>query len=124
MIDERVYVALHGSVAAGGGRIESAPRLDGELGGLLHYLHREIFGRLEDDCPLATDPGDNRGPIFVIMAPTRLALLAAPTRSVSQRILSAAFGLALVPSRVIEVRDKESYFQSPYSRSKDRDSPA
>src|SRR5262245_23791649 len=103
MIDKRVQVALHCSIAAGGVRIESAPRLDGEVGSLLHRLHRAIFGRLDDDRPLATDPGDNRGPIFVIMAPTRLALLAPATRLVSQRFLSTAFGLALGPRRVIEV---------------------
>lgn len=103
MIDARVYGALHGSGAAGGVRRESAPRVDGAVGGLLHRLHRAIFGRLDDACPLATAPGEQRGPIFVLMAPPRLARLAAPTRAVSQRVLSAACGLALVPSRVREV---------------------
>src|SRR5262245_62736248 len=90
VIAERVHVALHRLIAARGVRIKAAPRLDGEVGGLLHGLHRAISGRLDNHCSLATDPGDNRGPIFVIMAPARLALLAAPTRSVSQRLLSAA----------------------------------
>jgi hypothetical protein len=37
----------------------------GEVSRLLHRLDREIAGCLDDDCPLATDPGDNRRAIFV-----------------------------------------------------------
>ena len=52
MIDELVHVTLHCAVAAGGVRVQPAPRLDGEVGRLLHRLHREIAGRLEDDGAL------------------------------------------------------------------------
>src|SRR5687768_8280078 len=77
--------------------------MDGEVRGLLHCLHGEISGRLEDDGPLATDPGDNRGPVFVVVPPTGLAFLAATTRAASQRLRPALRRLALVPSRVIEL---------------------
>src|SRR4030095_3283853 len=96
MIDELVHVTLHCAVAAGGVRIESAPRLDSEVGGLLHRLHREIFRRLDDDRPVATHPGDNRGPVFVIMAPARLALLTTATRTAPHRLLATAVRLALL----------------------------
>ena len=61
VIDELVHIALHCSIAAGGVGIESTARLHREVSGLLHCLHREISGRLDDDSPLATDPGDDRG---------------------------------------------------------------
>jgi hypothetical protein len=57
--------------------------LDGEVSGFLHRLHGEIAGRVDDDRALATDPRDDRRAIFIVMAPTRLAFLAAPTRAAS-----------------------------------------
>ena len=96
MIDERVEIALHGSVAAGGVRREAAPRLDGEVGRRLHRLHREIFGHVDHDGPLATAPGDHRWPIFVVVPPTWFTLLAAPTRAAAQVLFSAVFRLALL----------------------------
>src|SRR5262245_34206820 len=100
MIDELVLVALHRPVAAGRVRVEPAARSHGDLG---RRLHREIFARLDDDRPLATAPGDDRGPIFVITAPTRLAVLAATTRAATQGLLPTLLGLPLVARGVIEV---------------------
>src|SRR5215211_3845597 len=79
MIDELVHVPLHRPVAAGRVRVEPTTRAHGDLSRLLHRLDREIAGRLDDDRPLATDPGDDGRPVFGIMAPARLALLPAPT---------------------------------------------
>src|SRR5215813_11139128 len=96
MIHERMHVPLHRPVAAGRVRVEPTARSHGDLSRLLHRLDRKISGRLEDDRPLATDPGDDGRPVFVIMAPTGLALLTAPTCSASQQLLPALLGLPLV----------------------------
>src|SRR5262245_35855890 len=103
MIDELMHVALHRPVAAGGVRVDPTARLDGKVCGLLHRLHGEVFGRLEDDRALATDPGDNRWPIFVVVPPPRFTLLAAPTCPASQGLLSTVCRLALLAGGVIEV---------------------
>jgi hypothetical protein len=103
MIDELVHVALHRPVAAGRVRVEPTARSHGDLGRLLHRLHREISGRLDNDRPLAPDPGDDRGPSFVLMAPTGLAFLAPATRPASQRLLPALLGLPLVARGVLEI---------------------
>jgi len=66
MIDKVVSIALERPIAAGGIGIQLIARLHGDVGSLLHRLHGEIAGRVEDDSPLAADPGDNRGPVFVI----------------------------------------------------------
>src|SRR5262249_32524731 len=68
-----------------------------------HCLHGEIAGRLDDDRPLTTDPGDNRRSIFVVMSPARFALLAPPPRSATQVSFAPLLGLALLASGVIEV---------------------
>jgi hypothetical protein len=73
-----------------------------EVRRLLHRLDREIAGRVDDDRALAADPGDDGWPVFIIVAPARLALLAAPTRAAAQRLFPAAVRLALLPSGVIE----------------------
>ena len=62
-----MLIARDQPVAAGRVRIEHTAGLHGEVGGLLHRLDREIFGRLDDDRPLATDPRNNRRSIFVIV---------------------------------------------------------
>src|SRR5438128_10806381 len=98
-----MHIALQGPIAARGVRVEPTSRVHRHVSGLLHRLDGEIPGRLDDDCSLATDPGNNGGPVFVIMAPARLALLAAPTRAASQRFLPALLRLALVSRRVIEL---------------------
>ena len=69
-----------------------------------HYLcsTTEIPGRLYNNCPLATDPGDDGRPVFVIMASTGLPLLTATTCSASQRLLPTVFRLPLLASGVIE----------------------
>src|SRR6266571_5398925 len=74
VIDIVMHIALQRPIAAGRVRIQPTAGLDGEVSRLLHCLHCEIAGCLDDDRPLATDPGDNRGPVFVIMASTGLAL--------------------------------------------------
>src|SRR5438045_1423619 len=102
MIDERVHVALDRPVAAGRVRREPTPRLDGEVSGLLHRLDGEIAGRLDHHGSLATDPGDDGGPIFVIMTPPGLALLPAPTRAASQVLWPSVFRLPLAAGGVIE----------------------
>src|SRR5213593_3103406 len=90
VIDELVHIALHRSIAAGGVGVEPTARLHGEGSCLLHRLDGEITGRLDDNSPLATDPGDDGRPVFVIMAPTGLALLTATTRAASQRLRATA----------------------------------
>jgi len=103
MIDELMEIALQRPIAAGGVRIEPTARVHREVRCLLHRLHREIFSRLDNDAPLTTDPGNDRGPVFVIMAPTRLTFLAAPPRSTPQRLLPTLLGLAFLASGVIEI---------------------
>src|SRR4029453_13403233 len=68
---ERVHVALCRPIAARRVGIETAARLDSKVCCLLHRLHGEVFGRLDDDSALTTDPGDDRGPVFVVMPPAR-----------------------------------------------------
>src|SRR5262244_1039242 len=87
VIDIVMYIALQRPIAAGRVRVEPAARAHGDLGRLLHRLDREISGRLDDDGSLATDPGDDGRPVFVIMVPARLALLTAPTCPASQHLL-------------------------------------
>src|SRR5207244_2606944 len=111
LIDELVHVSLHRPVAAGRVRREPAARLHRQVGGFLYRLHRKIFGRLYDDSLLATDPGDNRGPVFVIVAPTRLAFLAATTGATSQRLLPALRRLPLVARGMVEVIGFNGTFQ-------------
>src|SRR5262245_26063763 len=103
VIDELMQVALQRPIATRRVGVEPTARLHRHVGGLLHRLHREIAGRLEDDCSLATDPGDNGGLVFVIMPPTGSALLATTTGAASQRFLATALRLSLLASGVIEV---------------------
>jgi hypothetical protein len=110
MIDEVVHIELKDLKYNILVSIEPTARSHRDLGGLLHRRHRDIFGRLEDDRPLATDPRKKRGPVFVIMVPARPALLAPATRA-AQRLLAAPFGLALVAGGVIEVIGLDCPFQ-------------
>ena len=61
MLDARVDVALHRLSAPGAGRLQSAPRLHGEVSGFLSRLDDDIPGRLEDHSlwrlPLAITAG-------------------------------------------------------------------
>src|SRR6266571_4057850 len=93
VIDRLMRVARQRPVAARRIRIELTARVHRDVSGLLDRLHREIFGRLDDDSPLATDPGNNGWPVFVVMAPAGLALLAATTRLATHRLLSTPLGL-------------------------------
>src|SRR5215471_4902336 len=97
MIDVLVEVPLHRPIAAGRIGIQATARLHRKIGRFLHRLHREIFGRLEDNSPLPTDPGDDCWPVFVVMAPPGLAFLAAATWSAPQVLFSTVFGLAFLP---------------------------
>src|SRR2546429_4950673 len=81
MIDVLVEVPFHRPIAAGRIGIQATARVHRKIGRFLHCLHGEIFGRRDDDSPLPTDPGDDRWPLLVVMASTRLALLAATTQS-------------------------------------------
>src|SRR3989442_7929741 len=103
VIDKRMHIALHRPRAAGRVRGEPTARLHRQVGCLLHRLHRDISGRLYHDCPLATDPGDDGRPVFVIMAPTGLALLTATTRSAPQRFFPTLCRLPLVARGMVEV---------------------
>src|SRR5437899_12408605 len=57
-------VALHRPIATGRVGVEPTARVHRQVGGLLHRLHREISGCLDNDSPLATDPRDNGRPVF------------------------------------------------------------
>src|SRR5215470_19040907 len=103
MIDVLVEISLQRPIAAGRIGIQATSHLYSKIGRFLHRLHREIFGRVDDHSPLPTDPGDNRWPVFVVMAPPGLAFLAAPTWSASQHLLPALLGLPLVAGGLVEV---------------------
>ena len=76
-----MHIALQGSIAARRVGVETTARVHGEVSRLLDCLHGEIAGRLEDDRPLPADPGANRRPILVIMAPPGLTFLTTATRT-------------------------------------------
>src|SRR5215467_10608346 len=95
MIDIVMHIALERPIAAGRVRIQPTARVDCEVRSLLHGLHGKIFGRLDDDRSLATDPGDDRRTVFVVVSPTGLAFLAATTRSAAQMLFPALFRLPL-----------------------------
>src|SRR5215510_6241643 len=97
VVDILVQVSCERPITAGGVGEESAAPLHGEVGGLLHRLNRKVPRRLHHDTAVATHPGDNGRPILVIMAPPRLAFLAATPGVASQRFLLAArLGLSLL----------------------------
>src|SRR5262245_51504785 len=73
LIDARVQVALHRPIAAGRVGIEPTADLYCNISRFLYCLDGEIAGRLDDDMPLATDPGNHGGPVLVIMATPGLA---------------------------------------------------
>ena len=98
-----MLIARDQPVAAGRVRIELTAGLHGEVGGLLHCLDRQVPGRVDHDATLTAHPGDNRGPIFVVMAPPGLAFLAAPPWRAAQRFRPARLGLSLVSGGMIKV---------------------
>jgi hypothetical protein len=103
VIDELVDLALQRPIAARGVGIQATPCLDGEGGGFLHRANGEIPDGLQHDGPLAVDPRNDGGPVFVVMTPAGLAPFASTPRSASQGLWPTLFGLALVPSDVIEL---------------------
>src|SRR5438094_1717938 len=106
-----MHVALHRPIAAGRVGIEPTACLDRHVHGFLHRLDSEILDGMDHNSTLPTHPRNNRGPVFVIMAPTRLAFLAATTRSATQRFLPALFCLPLLTRSVIEVIRFDSALQ-------------
>src|SRR5437660_12815415 len=72
-----MLIARYQPVAAGRVRVEPTAGLHRDVGGLLHRLDRTVPRCLDHDTALATHPGDNGGPILVVMAPSGLAFLAA-----------------------------------------------
>src|SRR5687767_7739874 len=95
MIHEVVSVSLQRPIATRGVRIKPTAHLDCQIGRLLHRGDREIPDRLHHDRTLAAHPRDDRRPVFVVMTPARLALLAAPTRPATQGLCPTLFGLPL-----------------------------
>src|SRR2546426_294400 len=93
MLHVLMHVARHRPRATGRVCLEPPARFHCQVGCLLDRLHRAIAGRLEDDSPLPTDPGDHRRPVFVIMVPTGLAFLPTATRAAPQRFLATALPL-------------------------------
>ena len=96
VLDRLLLVARQGPGAAGRIRLELTARLPCDVSRLLSRLHRAIFGRLDDDRPLATHPGNKGGPGLVVLAPAGLAFFAAPTWLATQRLLPTPFGLPRV----------------------------
>src|SRR4029453_8646971 len=103
MVNKVVHIALQRAIAAGRVCRETGARFDSKIGRFLHRLHSKILRALDDDRPLTADPGDDSRPVFVVVAPARLALLAPPSWPTPQRLLPALLGLAFLPGRVIEV---------------------
>src|SRR5262245_27243243 len=79
----------------------------------LHRLHGKIPRALYDDGPVTADPGDDGRPVFVVVAPAGLALLAATPWPTPQRLLPALFGLTLVASGMIQVVGFDRPLQLP-----------
>jgi hypothetical protein len=98
-----MLIARDQPVAAGRVRVELAAGLHGEVSGLLHRLDRKVPCRLDHDATLTAHPSDDRGTVFVIMAPPGLAFLAAATRSTAQGLLTTRLGLSLMAGGVIEL---------------------
>src|SRR5262245_62562049 len=103
VVDILVEVARERPIAAGRVGQESAAPLHSDIGGLLHRLDGKVPRRLDDDTPLAADPGDDRGAVFVVMPPPGLPFLTAPPWRATQRLLPALLGLALVAHSLVEV---------------------
>src|SRR5215467_10728405 len=103
LVDKVVRIALQRAIAAGRVGIETTARFDGDIGCFLHRLDRKVPCRLDDDSSLAADPGDDRGSVFVVMASTGLAFLAAPPGLATQYLLPAVCRLALVARSMVEI---------------------
>src|SRR5215831_17740493 len=102
VIDVLMHIALQRPIATRRVRVEPTARLHRDVCSLLYGLHREIFGRMDDDRALATDPGDDGWPVFVVVASTRLTLFATTTCTVSQRLLATTLRLPLVTGGLVE----------------------
>ena len=103
MVDKVVRIALQRAIAAGRVGIETTARFDGDVGCFLHRLDSKVPRRLDDDTALAADPGDDRGAVFVVVPPTGLTFLAAPTRAAAQRLFPTVCRLAFRTRGVIAV---------------------
>jgi hypothetical protein len=94
-----MLIARSQPVAAGRIRIESTAGWHGHVGCLLHRLDRTVPCRVDHATPLAADPGDDRGPILVVMASPGLALLAATPGLTAQGLLAARLGWSVMTRR-------------------------
>src|SRR5439155_26440606 len=111
MVDKVVHITLQRTIATGRVGIEPTARFDGDIGRFLHRLDGKITRPLYDDRPLTADPGNDGGPIFIVVAAAGLALLAPASRSAAQRLLAAPLRLPLVTGGVIEVIGLHRPFQ-------------
>src|SRR5499427_3201815 len=107
-----MLIARDQPIAAGRVRVELTAGLHGKVSGLLHRLDRKVPCRVDHDATLTTHPGDDRGPIFVIMPPPGLTLLATTTRAAPQGFLPTLFRLSFVACGMIEVIGFDRAFQS------------
>ena len=106
-----MLIADDQAIAAGRVRVERTAGLHREVGRLLHRLDRQVPCRLAHDTALAADPSDDSGSILIVMAPPRLAFLAATPRLAAQRFRPARLGLSLVSGGVVEVIGFDRPFQ-------------
>jgi hypothetical protein len=113
LLDALVERALQRPRAAGGGGGEPTPGVDGAVGGLLHGLHGKIARRLAADRPLTTDPGAERGPVCVVVAPPGLAFLPTATGAAPHRLRATAWRLSLVAGSMGEVSGCPRALQPP-----------
>jgi hypothetical protein len=95
MIDVRMEVSLQGPIAARRVRIQATARMDGEVGCLLYRSDGKISHALHHNSPLAADPRDDGGPVFVIVAPAGLAFLPPATWPAPQVFFYRRVSLAL-----------------------------
>src|SRR5215467_11965738 len=96
MVPKVVRIALQRAIAAGRVAIEATAGLDCQGRRLLHRLHGEISGRVDDDRALAADPRDDRWSVLVIMPPPGLTFL--PTANAHGAPALSCHCLALGPS--------------------------
>src|SRR5437870_11569661 len=97
MVDKVVHIALQRTIATGRVGIEPTARFDGDIGRFLHRLDGKITRPLYDDRPLTADPGNDGGPIYIVVAAAALALLAPASPPAAQ-------GVFTCPSRWPPVR--------------------
>jgi hypothetical protein len=103
MVDKVGHIALQRTITPGRVGREPPARFDGDIGHFLHRLHGTITRPLYDDRPWTADPGNDGGPICIVVAAAGLALRAPASRAAAQRLLAAPVRLPLVTGGVREV---------------------